>query len=196
MYLKNFNLCFVQVPNAYEKVVIEALTPFLCEEDDGMLSALHPERICEQIGFLASRKTTLFSVPQNTYDRLVYLYTIYYQDDPESKFHNFGEFIRYIYEGKISDTVHQMWYLHNIPNADVDNNAFRDVEIDELAVDDVFIDSVGVNEFLSDKLSKKIEIELPVRENKTASFYTSEIKGMVDSMYEKEISYFNFKYPK
>ena len=51
MYLKNRDLCFVQIPNAYEKCVIEAIHPFVCEEDDQMIESIHPERICEKIGF-------------------------------------------------------------------------------------------------------------------------------------------------
>ena len=79
---------------------------------------------------------------------------------------------------------------------DVDNNTFRDLDVDELAVDNVFIDGKGLDKFLSERLDSEIVIKLPSVDNPTSSFYTSEIKGMVDSMYEKEISYFNFKYPK
>lgn len=196
MYLKKFNLCFVQVPNIYEEVVVEKLSEFGCEEDDLMLESLHPQRTCEKIGVWGSRKAQLFAVVQNTYERLVYLYLEFYKEDEDKRFHNFGEFIRYIYEQKVSQTVDQRWYIHSLDNGDVDSNSFRELEINDVSVDNVFIDGKGLDKFLSKELGVEVVLELPKLENKTSTYYTPEIKAMVDEMYKEEMEYFNFKYEK
>ena len=196
MYLKNFNLCFVQVPNIYEKSVVDYLSKFGCEEDDLMKESLHPQRSCEKMGVWASRKVELFSVVQNTYERLVYLYQIFYEEDGDKRFHNFGEFIRYIYEQKISSTVDQRWYIHTLDNGDVDSDVFRPIEINDSAMEKVFVDGNGLDEFLSLVLGVEVKLDLPVLDMKASKFYTDEIKSMVDEMYMDEIEFFNFKYPK
>lgn len=196
MYLKKFNLCFVQVPNIYEEVVVEKLSEFGCEEDDLMLESLHPQRTCEKIGVWGSRKAQLFAVVQNTYERLVYLYLEFYKEDEDKRFHNFGEFVRYIYEQKVSQTVDQRWYIHSLDNGDVDSNSFRSLEINDVSVDNVFIDGKGLDKFLSKELGVEVVLELPKLENKTSTYYTPEIKAMVDEMYKEEMEYFSFKYEK
>jgi hypothetical protein len=196
MYLKNCKLCFVQIPNSYEKACVEALEPFACEEDDCIKEALHPERICEKIGFLASRNTKLFAVVENTYERLVHLYKAFYEHEEDKRFHTFGEFIRYIYEAKVSDTIDQRWYIHNILNGDVDNSTFRNFDVDEVAVENIFVrGDAKLNKFLSEALDVEISLDLSPTA-KARDFYTTEIKDMVDVMYEKEMEHFNFKYPK
>jgi hypothetical protein len=196
MYLKNYDLCFVQVPNIYEEVVVKKLSDFGYEGDDLMLESLHPQRTCEKIGVWGSRKAQLFAVVQNTYERLVYLYLEFYKEDEDKRFHNFGEFVRYIYEQKVSQTVDQRWYIHSLDNGDVDSNSFRSLEINDVSVDNVFIDGKGLDKFLSKELGVEVVLELPKLENKTSTYYTPEIKAMVDEMYKEEMEYFNFKYEK
>jgi hypothetical protein len=202
MYLKNHDLCFVQIPNIYEKGLIEQLTGFADEGVEGeaapdlMLESLHPQRTCEKIGVWGSRKAKLFVVVQNTYDRLVYLYKTFYEDASDARYHNFGEFIRYVYEQKVSDTVDQRWYVHSLDNGDVDSNAFRDLEINDVSVDNVFIDGKGLDDLLSKTLGIEFVLDVPKPTYKTSDYYTTEIKAMVDDMYAEEMEYFNFKYPK
>ena len=196
MYLKNFDLCFVQTPNMYEQMVINQLSGFKCDEDDIMLESLHPQRTCEKIGVWGSRKATLFTVVQNTYERLVYLYLQFYREEEDKRFHNFGEFIRYVYDSKISETVDQRWYIHCLDNGDVDNKCFRKIEVNDVSIDNVFIDGVGLDKFLSVELGVEIVLELPQLDLKASTYYTPEIKDMIDEMYSEEIEYFNFKYKK
>ena len=196
MYLKNHDLCFVQIPNIYEKGLIQQLSKFGCEEDDLMIESLHPQRTCENIGVWGSRKAKLFAVVQNTYDRLVYLYKEFYMDEEDKRFHNFGEFVRYIYEQKVSQTVDQRWYIHSLDNGDVDSNSFRTLEVNDVSVDNVFIEGKGLNDFLTKLLGVEFVLENPKTDYKSSDHYTNEIKAMVDEMYKDEIEYFNFKYPK